>query len=251
MLPSSDTRARISVWCNNYQKGAVMRIKTTKQCSILFCAIMLASCTYGQAEPNLGDSKKEAMSSMQSTDNNKKAPTLAVYEAANDNEDRKKGLSVAYLAAGCFWGVETALKEIDGVIDTTVGYMGGKTENPTYRDVCNHDTGHAEAVRVVYDPKKLKLETLIQEFLAFHDPTTVDRQGPDIGSQYRSAIFYGDDSEKSASLKIIQEEQTKPEFQNRKIVTRLEPFTKFYSAEDYHQDYFEKNPGSGCHIKRK
>lgn len=180
----------------------------------------------------------------------KGAAHLAVYSQKDDDKERAKGLAVGYFAAGCFWGVEDYFKSIKGVTDTTVGYMGGRTENPTYKDVCGDDTGHAEAVRVVFDPKVLSYDTLVHEFFELHDPTTMNRQGPDVGAQYRSAIFFTDAAEKEKASHLISKEQATPAFSGKKIVTKLEPLTKFYSAEDYHQDYFTKNPGRGCHVKR-
>lgn len=182
-----------------------------------------------------------------------KAPTaredLAIYDAKTDDAVRKEGKDVAYFAGGCFWGVEDAFKAIKGVEGTTVGYTGGKKDNPTYEDVCSHTTGHAEAVRVVYDPAQIKFTALTKEFLALHDPTTKDRQGPDVGDQYRSAIFYHNAEEEKEAKDVIAKEQNF--FGLRPIVTSLEPLSKFYTAEDYHQDYFAKHPGQGCHYRPK
>lgn len=186
-------------------------------------------------------------------DDTTKAPVakgdLAIYNAKTDEALRKEGKDVAYFAGGCFWGVEDAFKSIKGVEGTTVGYTGGKKDNPTYEDVCSHTTGHAEAVRVVYDPAKIKFAALTKEFLALHDPTTKDRQGPDVGDQYRSAIFYHNSEEEKQAKDVISKEQNF--FGLRPIVTTLEPLTKFYTAEDYHQDYFAKHPGQGCHYRPK
>lgn len=168
------------------------------------------------------------------------------YDKAADDLERKKGLDVAYFAAGCFWGVEDEFKRIKGVKDTTVGYTGGKTVNPTYQAVCRHDTGHAEAVRVVFDPKVVSYRELVVDFLAMHDPTTLNRQGPDIGDQYRSAIFYSGDDELKIGSEVIAEKQPAV---GRKIVTSLEPLKVFYTAESYHQDYFSHHPGPSCHIR--
>ncbi len=173
-----------------------------------------------------------------------------VYTVVDDDKERKNGKDVAYFAAGCFWGVEDVLKGTSGVLGTTVGYTGGKTENPTYTDVCGHGTGHAETVRVVFDPKKIDYSSLVTAFLKLHDPTTVNRQGPDIGDQYRSAIFYSNPEEKLAAEKAISAYQSKGEV-NGKIVTTLEKLNKFYSAEDYHQDYFAKHGNTGCHVTSK
>ncbi|MBZ0185658.1 MAG: peptide-methionine (S)-S-oxide reductase MsrA, partial [Candidatus Obscuribacterales bacterium] len=120
------------------------------------------------------------------------------------------------------------------------------TANPTYEEVCHRDTGHAEAVRVVYNPQLLNYKDLVQLFLSLHDPTTLNRQGPDVGSQYRSAIFYKNDQERALAKEVISNQQKTA---SGKIVTSLEPFNKFFTAEQYHQDYFTKNPGPSCHIK--
>lgn len=169
---------------------------------------------------------------------------LPFYTAAQDKAELSKGKQVAYFAAGCFWGVEDAFKEIKGISSTVVGYTGGKSNNPTYQDVCSHGTGHAETIRVVFDPQIVTYEKLVDHFLKLHNPTTLNRQGPDVGDQYRSAIFYTDENQLASAKKIIAFEQKS---MKEKIVTSLEPFHKFYSAEDYHQDYFQKNPGPSCH----
>lgn len=181
-------------------------------------------------------------------DKNADALDLPTYSAAEDAAEKSKGLSVAYFAAGCFWGVEDALKAIKGVRSTVVGYTGGVTKNPTYMDVCSHSTKHAEAVRVVYDPKEISYQALVKEFLSIHDPTTKDRQGPDIGDQYRSAIFYSDDADLKQAKETIALLQGKFD---AKIVTSFEPLQTFYTAEGYHQDYFAKHPGQGCHVPRR
>jgi len=173
---------------------------------------------------------------------------LPVYGAAEDAQETARGHGVAYFAGGCFWGIEDACKEIKGVLGTTVGYTGGLTANPTYQDVCSHGTQHAEAVRVVFDPKVISYQQLVKEFLASHDPTTKNRQGPDVGDQYRSAIFYANSTDEAQAKAEIAREQG--QFAG-KIITSLEPLKKFYTAEDYHQDYFAKHPGQGCHVPRK
>jgi len=181
----------------------------------------------------------------------KSAETRKVFTLADDDKERKDGRDVGYFAAGCFWGVEHAFKETKGVLDTTVGYMGGTTENPTYEDVCGHGTKHAEAVRVVFDPKVINYDALVLEFLKIHDPTTLNRQGPDVGDQYRSAIFYANPEEEKHAKETIATYQKSGELSGQ-IVTTLEKFDKFYSAEDYHQDYFAKHPAAAaCHIPRR
>ena len=154
----------------------------------------------------------------------------------------------AVFAAGCFWGVESIYQQIDGVIDTTVGYVGGRTDNPTYKEICYKDTGHAEAVEIVYDPTKVSYETLLDIFWRAHDPTTLNRQGPDVGSQYRSAVFYSTPEQKAAAEKVKASAQKK---WKKPIVTEITPIIIFYPAEDYHQDYFaKKGIKKSCHFLR-
>lgn len=161
-----------------------------------------------------------------------------------------KNESSITLAGGCFWGVEELFRKEPGVLTTRVGYSGGQTTNPTYETVKTGQTGHAESIEVVYDPTKTNLKNILHFFFSIHDPTTVNRQGNDVGSQYRSAIFYNSDEEKQIAKEVI-EEVKQQNFWQKPIVTELVPFTKFYSAEDYHQDYLQKHPnGYTCHFKR-
>ena len=153
----------------------------------------------------------------------------------------------ATFGAGCFWGVEAAYRQIPGVISTAVGYLGGTMENPTYYDVCSGRTGHAEVVQVTYDPERLTYDDLLTVFWENHDPTTLNRQGPDVGTQYRSAIFYHDDEQKEAAIKSKEERDRSGRYR-RPIVTEITPATEFYMAEDYHQQYLEKRGLSSCHI---
>ncbi len=149
------------------------------------------------------------------------------------------GNKIAIFGAGCFWGVESAFRGVDGVVDATVGYAGGTVDKPTYRAVCNGKTGHAEVVQVEYDPARVSFERLVEVFWQIHDPTTLNRQGPDIGTQYRSVIFYSDENERAAAEKSkhrLDESGKLP----RPIVTQIVPATKFYPAEDYHQRYYER-----------
>ena len=142
--------------------------------------------------------------------------------------------------AGCFWGVEESFKHKKGVIDTTVGYMGGKMKNPTYENVCSGKTGHAEVVQIIYDPAVISFEELLDTFWNIHNPTQSNRQGVDIGYQYRSVIFYSTNEQKQIaekSLKLLEKSGN----YDKKIVTEIMPASTFYPAEDYHQDYFEKN----------
>lgn len=148
-------------------------------------------------------------------------------------------MSVAYFAAGCFWGVQRFFSELEGVQDTIVGYAGGDSEDPTYEDVCKGTTGHAEAIQVEFDPAVISYETLVHAFFECHNPTTLNQQGPDIGSQYRSAIFYLDD-EQAATARDVMLELDDADMFPSKIVTEITEFTNFYRAEEYHQDYFKK-----------
>ena len=153
----------------------------------------------------------------------------------------------ATFGAGCFWGVEAAYRQIPGVISTAVGYLGGTLDNPTYYDVCSGRTGHAEVVEVTYDPSRLTYDDLLTVFWENHDPTTLNRQGPDVGTQYRSAIFYHDEDQKETAIRSKEERDRSGKYR-RPIVTEITPATEFYMAEDYHQQYLEKRGLSSCHI---
>ncbi|MDO8302983.1 MAG: bifunctional methionine sulfoxide reductase B/A protein [Sedimentisphaerales bacterium] len=156
----------------------------------------------------------------------------------------RTAVNEAIFAGGCFWGVEHAFKDVKGVISVTSGFTGGHTENPTYEQVCTGTTGHAEAVRIVYDPNKVPYEALARLFFEIHDPTQLNRQGPDSGVQYRSAVFYADNEQKQVAEKLIKELTAR----GYNVVTKVVPATKFYAAEDYHQDYFTKHPSRAvCH----
>lgn len=152
----------------------------------------------------------------------------------------------AIFAAGCFWGVQYYFDQVPGVLETEVGYIGGHTDHPTYEQVCSHTTGHAEATKITYDPQKVSYETLVRQFFRMHDPTQLNRQGPDVGDQYRSAIFYLGDDQKTVAKKVINE-LNKKQF-GGKIVTTLEPAKKWWPAEDYHQKYTEKTGMGMCHV---
>ncbi len=153
----------------------------------------------------------------------------------------------ATFGAGCFWGVEAAYRQIKGVIATAVGYEGGHTDNPTYRDVCSHTTGHAEVVQVEYDPERVSYEDLLKVFWENHDPTQLNRQGPDVGDQYRSVIFYNTPEQQKAA-EASKEERAQSGKYRRPIVTQIVPAQTFYVAEDYHQQYLEKRGLSTCKI---
>jgi peptide-methionine (S)-S-oxide reductase len=149
----------------------------------------------------------------------------------------------ATFGAGCFWGVEAAFRELPGVVDAGVGYAGGTTENPTYQDVCTDRTGHAEVVEVLFDPDKVSYEQLLDRFWQIHEPTTSNRQGPDVGSQYRSVIFFHTPEQEAAANR--SKEEVQPRFK-RPIVTYIEPAPTFWRAEEYHQRYLEKRGEAAC-----
>lgn len=156
-------------------------------------------------------------------------------------------MAKAIFAAGCFWGVEDAFRQVKGVTSTTVGYTGGTTNNPSYKDVCSNTTGHAEAVEVEFDPKQVSYDQLLSVFWQSHDPTTLNRQGPDVGSQYRSAIFFEDGAQEAAARNSKAALEKSGIFK-RPIVTEIKPASEFWRAEDYHQQYFEKRGIKSCHI---
>ena len=161
---------------------------------------------------------------------------------ANDTENKK-----AVFAAGCFWGVESTFQQMNGVKSTTVGYIGGKVKNPSYELVCTGITGHAEAVEVVYNPNEVTFEKLVDTFFELHDPTTLNRQGPDIGTQYRSAAYFSNNDEKQIIESKINALNESGKFSS-KVVTEVEPILDFYDAEEYHQDYYKKRGIDGCAI---
>ncbi len=153
----------------------------------------------------------------------------------------------ATFGAGCFWGVESTFRAIEGVTDAAVGYAGGKTENPTYEDVCTDETGHAEVVQVEFDPAVVSYEKLLDVFWGNHNPTTLNRQGPDVGTQYRSVIFYHSPEQRAAAEASKAALEKSGKFRSP-IVTQIEPAPKFYRAEEYHQRYLEKRGRSHCAI---
>ena len=152
-----------------------------------------------------------------------------------------------FLRLGCFWGVESTFQQLDGVNSTTVGYTGGKVKNPSYELVCTGLTGHAEAVEVEYNPSVISFSELVDVFFKLHDPTTMNRQGPDIGTQYRSAAYFSNEDEKSIIEEKINNLNESGDFTSR-VVTEVEPVENFYDAEDYHQDYYKKRGIDGCAI---
>jgi len=159
--------------------------------------------------------------------------------------DGPAGAERATFAAGCFWGVEAAFREIEGVVETSVGYAGGTTPSPTYEQVCARATGHAEAVEVWFDPTSVRYEQLLETFWQIHNPTTRNRQGLDIGSQYRSAIFFHSPEQEAAARSSLDDERAK---RRRQVVTEIVPASAFYRAEEYHQRYFEKSGRAACAV---
>lgn len=153
----------------------------------------------------------------------------------------------ATFGAGCFWGVEVTFRQIEGVIDAVVGYCGGKTPDPTYRDVCSDETGHAEVVEITFDPARVSYDRLLDCFFTSHDPTTLNRQGPDVGTQYRSVVFYHSEAQRAAAEEARERWNRSGRF-SRPIVTEVAPAPPFWRAEDYHQRYLEKRGLASCHV---
>ncbi len=156
-------------------------------------------------------------------------------------------MAKATFGAGCFWGVEAAFRRVKGVTATAVGYAGGRLPNPTYQQVCTDETGHAEVVEVEYDPEQVSYEALLDVFWGCHDPTTPNRQGPDVGSQYRSVIFYHTPEQQTTAVTSKERLQASGRFR-RPVVTEIEPAPAFWRAEEYHQQYFEKKGGGHCRL---
>lgn len=165
--------------------------------------------------------------------------------------DTERGLEKATLAGGCFWGVEEILRSVPGVVGTRVGYTGGGIARPTYEMVKRGDTGHAEAVEVTFDPARIGYDEILDYFFRLHDPTTTDRQGNDIGTQYRSAIFYHSEAQRRAAVSAMERAGRSARWGGRTIVTQIAQAEPFYEAEGYHQKYLQKNPGGySCHYLR-
>ncbi len=156
-------------------------------------------------------------------------------------------MEIATFGAGCFWGIEVAFRQVPGVTDAVVGYSGGRTANPTYKDVCTDGTGHAEVVQVTFDPAQVSYEKLLEVFWKIHDPTQLNRQGPDFGTQYRSAIFFHSPEQEAVARKSKEQAQASGRFR-RPIVTEITPASTFYRAEEYHQRYLEKRGAASCHF---
>lgn len=172
------------------------------------------------------------------------------YVSLFSKEQKMNAHGVATVAGGCFWGMEELFRKLEGVVETTVGYTGGKMLNPRYEDVKTGTTGHAEALEIRFDPKKISYEAILEYFFRVHDPTTSNRQGNDQGSQYRSAIFYHNDSQKEVAESVLKKVDTSQKWKH-KVVTEIVCATSFYKAEEYHQKYLLKNPGGyTCHYLR-
>jgi peptide-methionine (S)-S-oxide reductase len=174
------------------------------------------------------------------------APTAAV-PPSSEKPEKAAAMKKATFGAGCFWGVEATFRRVPGVVDAAVGYAGGHTENPTYKDVCTDLTGHAEVVQVDYDPSKVSYDQLLDIFWSAHDPTQVNRQGPDFGTQYRTVIFYHDDEQKAHAEASKKRLEASGRF-SRPIATQIVPAGPFYRAEEYHQRYLEKRGLENCHL---
>jgi peptide methionine sulfoxide reductase msrA/msrB len=198
--------------------------------AVFLVAFFIAGCPEEEKAKSMDNSQESAIEAKKSQDK----PGNQDYEQAT-------------FAAGCFWGIQAAFDKVPGVKSTMVGYTGGKTENPTYMQVCSDKTGHAEAVLIEYDPNEISYKQLVDVFWQIHDPTTLNRQGPDFGTQYRSAIFYHNEEQKKAAEISKQNLQKSGKFENP-IVTEIVPASAFYKAEDYHQQYFQKNQNVTCHI---
>jgi peptide-methionine (S)-S-oxide reductase len=191
---------------------------------LLLCCVVVMSCAQSEKKK-----KKKGMNQS------------AVMDEANID---RTGTEIATFGTGCFWCTEAVLESLDGVKSVVSGYAGGKLANPTYKEVCTGFTGHAECVEVVYDPKVINYATLLQAFFRSHDPTTLNRQGNDVGTQYRSVIFYHDEAQKKEAEEVKKELDASGAYKNP-IVTEISKAPKFYPAEDYHQDYFANNPDQG------
>ena len=197
-----------------------MRLTTLTAGCLTVLSLVLTGCFPEQiAAANPGNKTKEVKA---------EAPKL------------KEGRELATLGAGCFWCIEAVMDQLEGVETCVSGYMGGKTENPTYKDICRGDTGHAEVVQILFDPEKISYDKLLSYFWKVHDPTTLNRQGNDVGTQYRSAIFYHSDEQKAKAEAQIKKVNESKVFKDP-VVTEVSKVEKFYPAEDYHQNYYEKN----------
>jgi len=209
-------------------------------------ALAGAACALGLA-PACCTPKEEGLAVTASPASEKaNHPPAGQAGRATQGDGGEATTAVATFAAGCFWGVEARFRAVPGVLDTMVGYTGGHTENPTYEEVCSHTTGHAEAVQVTFDPGKVTFEALLAIFWNLHDPTTRNRQGPDVGSQYRSAIFTHTPEQKRAAEASKRRLAESGKHGAKPIVTEITPATTFWRAEEYHQRYLEKRGQGAC-----
>ncbi len=183
-----------------------------------------------------------------SSSNNNTKVTMEQKETLPKDNPALPGTEIATFANGCFWCTEAIFEQLDGVISATSGYTGGDVKNPTYKEVCSGNTGHAECLQIVYDPAKITFDELLEVFWETHDPTTLNRQGADVGTQYRSGVFYHNEEQKEKAEKYKAALDSSGAF-NSPIVTEITPFTKFYPAEDYHQQYFELNGNSNPYCR--
>lgn len=221
-----------------------------RTCLALLAATCLSACTGTASEP-VPDSVHtagappqgtgDAPNTMKQTTDPQSPSSPAVAGAPTPATEE------AMFGAGCFWGVESYFQQLPGVVETAVGYSGGGVEHPSYRQVCTDTTGHAEVIHIVFDPARISYETLVRHFFHMHDPTQLNRQGPDYGKQYRSAIFTYSDAQTATATKV-RDALTATGKYKRPIVTEISSAKPFWKAEDYHQKYFEKNGGESCHI---
>jgi peptide-methionine (S)-S-oxide reductase len=223
--------------------------------AVLVAALAVAATAAGcrsQEEVHAMDTRPAPAESAADTNAAAKAKGADVSEAAPEagaaeaEPGRPAKTAVATFAAGCFWGVEATFRRVPGVVDTMVGYTGGRTKNPTYKEVCSDTTGHAEAVQVTYDPAKVTYERLLEVFWNAHNPTTPNRQGPDVGSQYRSAIFFHTPEQEKAARASKERLAASGTYGDRPIVTEIVPAATFWRAEEYHQRYLEKHGRASC-----
>jgi len=217
---------KFTVYCKVLARQYESKLKYKNMNGILSIAVTAITFLTSCGEPGYDPPVKK----IHLTDNNK----TTMSTAPSGKTD------TATLANGCFWCTEAIFEELDGVISAVSGYAGGKTENPTYKEVCTGETGHAECLQIVYDPQKISFDELLEVFWETHDPTTLNRQGNDVGTQYRSGIFYHNEEQRQKAEKYKAELNKSGAF-DKPVVTEITPFTKFYPAEDYHQQYFEQN----------
>lgn len=216
--------------------------------SVILACLILSSATkiirhhHTESEDSDSSSKKAAADSRHGAEASQETQKTQTAQKA---QEFSSGMREIYYAGGCFWGVESYFSQIPGVYNVTVGYANGSTENPSYEEVCRHTTGHAETVHVLYDPALVSLKTLTEHFFKIINPLSVNRQGNDIGDQYRTGIYYTDESDLETLKGVMDAEQKK---YNSPIAVELLPLTCYYLAEEYHQDYLVKNPGGYCHV---